>query len=59
MRHVLVIAALCIAGPASAQYAVSHTYTLGGEGGWDYVIPDAAHHRLFIARQNRVIVVDE
>ena len=40
-------------------YAVSHTYQLGGEGGWDYVIPDPARHRLFIARQNRVMVVDE
>jgi hypothetical protein len=51
--------ALCLAEPASAQYAVSHTYQLGGEGGWDYVIPDPARHRLFIARQNRVMVVDE
>ena len=59
MRYVLAIAALCIAAPTSAQYAVSHTYALGGEGGWDYVIPDPSHHRLFIARQDRVIVVDE
>jgi len=59
MRCALVIVALCLAEPASAQYAVSHTYQLGGEGGWDYVIPDPAHHRLFIARQNRVMVVDE
>jgi DNA-binding beta-propeller fold protein YncE len=59
MRVTLAIAALCLAMPASAQYVVSHSYTLGGEGGWDYVIPDPPHHRLFIARQNRVIVVDE
>jgi len=59
MRVILAIAALCLAMPASAQYVVSHSYTLGGEGGWDYVIPDPPHHRLFIARQNRVIVVDE
>src|SRR5437762_4250942 len=59
MRCALVIVALCLAEPASAQYAVSHTYHLGGEGGWDYVIPDPARHRLFIARQSRLMVVDE
>jgi DNA-binding beta-propeller fold protein YncE len=59
MRPALVIVACCLAQPLSAQYAVSHTYQLGGEGGWDYVIPDPAHHRLFIARQNRMMVVDE
>jgi outer membrane protein assembly factor BamB len=32
---------------------------LGGDGSWDYVVPDPPHHRLFIARQNRVMVVDE
>src|SRR5256885_16375919 len=59
MRRALVIAACFLAKPASAQYAVSHTYQLGAEGAWDYVIPDPARHRLFIARQNRVMVVDE
>jgi outer membrane protein assembly factor BamB len=28
-------------------------------GGWDYIVPDPPNHRLFIARQNRVMVVDE
>jgi DNA-binding beta-propeller fold protein YncE len=40
-------------------YRVTHTYTLGGDGSWDYIVPDPPHHRLFIARQNRVMVVDE
>src|SRR5436305_8087924 len=40
-------------------YRVTHTYTLGGDGSWDYVVPDPANHRLFIARQTRVMVVDE
>jgi DNA-binding beta-propeller fold protein YncE len=43
----------------SSTYKVTHTYTLGGEGSWDYVVPDPPHHRLFIARQDRVMVVDE
>ncbi len=52
----LVCAALCPAGAQS--YHVAHTYTLGGSGGWDYVSLDTAGHRLFIARQDRVMVVD-
>src|SRR5580765_641243 len=41
-----------------ATYRITHTWTLGGEGSWDYVVPDPARHRLFIGRQNRVMVVD-
>jgi hypothetical protein len=44
---------------AQSSYRVTHTYPLGGEGSWDYVVPDPPNHRLFIARQNRVMVVDE
>jgi DNA-binding beta-propeller fold protein YncE len=44
---------------AGAQgYDITHTYTLGGTGGWDYVIPDPPRHRLFIGRSDRVMVVD-
>jgi hypothetical protein len=32
---------------------------LGEEGGWDYIVPDPANHRLFVARQNRLMVIDE
>src|SRR5205814_3186287 len=53
---------ICIA-PLPAQqspaYSITHTYTLGGDGGWDYIVPDPPNHRLFIGRQNRVMVVDE
>jgi DNA-binding beta-propeller fold protein YncE len=44
---------------AQSSYKVTHTYMLGGDGGWDYVVPDPPSHRLYIARQNRVMVVDE
>jgi DNA-binding beta-propeller fold protein YncE len=45
--------------PATAQsYHVAHSFTLGGDGGWDYLALDTIGHRLFIARQDRVIVVD-
>src|SRR4029077_3801821 len=44
---------------ARAQaYHVTKTYPLGGDGGGDYLALDTAGHRLFIARQNRVMVVD-
>src|SRR5689334_11711437 len=45
--------------PGAGPYRVTHTYTLGGDGSWDYLVPDPPNHRLFIARQNRVMVVDE
>ena len=30
-------------------YRITHTYTLGGDGSWDYVVPDPPNHRLFVA----------
>ena len=48
------------AAPLTAQsYHVKHTYTLGGEGGWDYIALDTVGHRLFISRGDRVMVVDQ
>jgi DNA-binding beta-propeller fold protein YncE len=43
----------------SPSYHVAQTHLLGGDGSWDYVVPDPASHRLYIARQNRLMVVDE
>ena len=59
MRRTILLLAFVAAAPLPAQtYTVTHSYNVGGEGGWDYVIPDPPNHRLFIARQNRVMVVD-
>ena len=63
MRNTLLVLALVamtalLAQPASS-YRVTRTYTLGGDGRWDYIVPDPSNHRLFIARQNRLMVVDE
>src|SRR4051794_17312642 len=44
---------------AASAYHVTQRITLGGEGGWDYVAVDTAHKRLFIARSDRIMVVDE
>jgi DNA-binding beta-propeller fold protein YncE len=63
MRNCLLILTLVSAAPLLAQsspsYRITHTYTLGGDGGWDYIVPDPPNHRLFIGRQDRVMVVDE
>src|SRR6202795_4519815 len=57
---VLTLAAMTsLLAQSSSSYRVTHTYTLGGDGSWDYIVPDPPHHCLFIARQNRVMVVDE
>ena len=44
MRRVVVLLAL-FATPAlfaqsSPVYRITHTYTLGGDGRWDYIVPD-------------------
>jgi len=57
LTFILVTAALLLA--QSSSYRVTHSYLLGGDGSWDYVVPDPPQHRLFISRQNRVMVVDE
>ena len=45
--------------PAAAQsYHLAHRFPLGGDGGWDYLALDTARHRLFIAHQDRIVVVD-
>jgi len=56
--------ALCLllAMPAGAQnahsYRILKTYTLGGDGGWDYLNLDPASGHLFITRGDHVMVVD-
>src|SRR5581483_11880403 len=62
MRRTAILIALCLALPVFAQapgYHIVQTYNLGGDGAWDYVVPEPAQHRGFIARANRVMMVDE
>src|SRR5580765_5339299 len=61
MRNITLVLSLAVVilAQSSSSYRVTHTYTLGGDGTWDYVVPDPPNHRLFIARQTRVMVVDE
>jgi DNA-binding beta-propeller fold protein YncE len=53
---------LCV-GPAlfaqsSPGYHVTRTFELGGDGAWDYIVPQPSQHRVFIGRTDRVLVVD-
>jgi DNA-binding beta-propeller fold protein YncE len=57
--RVLLVATAATLFAQSPAYQVTHTYLLGGDGSWDYVVPDPPNHRVFMARQNRVMVVDE
>ena len=43
---------------ADGPYKVSNDWKIGGEGGWDYLTVDPAAHLLYIARGNRVQIVD-
>jgi DNA-binding beta-propeller fold protein YncE len=54
-----ILSAVSLAAQSSAVYRITRNYVLGGEGSWDYIVPDPPNHRLFIGRQNRVMVVDE
>jgi hypothetical protein len=60
MRRVMILFTLCSGLSLFAQspgYHVLQTFDLGGDGGWDYIVPEPAQHRVFIGRTNRVMVV--
>jgi YVTN family beta-propeller protein len=54
-------AVLPVAIPAlaqSPQFHIQQTWRIGGDGWWDYLTADPGAHRLYIARANRVQVID-
>ncbi len=51
--------AAALLAQSSPTYRITHKYVLGGEGSWDYVVPDPPSHRVYIARQTRLMVVDQ
>ncbi len=54
-----IVTTTALVAQSPSAYRITHTYALGGNGSWDYIVPDPPSHRLYIARQNRVMVVDE
>ncbi len=60
LRHLLLLpVTIAVVFAQSGSYRITHTYALGGDGSWDYVVPDPPSHRVYIARQDRIMVVDE
>jgi hypothetical protein len=55
----LLVTTTVLLAQTATIYHVTKTYPLAGEGSWDYVVPDPPNHRVFIARQTRVMVLDE
>jgi DNA-binding beta-propeller fold protein YncE len=54
-------ASVSVASAQSGQpgYHVERQIKLGGDGRWDYITIDTAGHRLFVARQTRIMVVNQ
>jgi YVTN family beta-propeller protein len=51
---------LIFAGVASAQnYKILRRMPVGGEGGWDYIKVDPDAQRLYVARGDHMMIVDE
>ena len=34
---------LIVLAQSSSSYRITHTYMLGGDGGWDYIVPGIIH----------------
>ena len=41
-----------------SQYHIVDRWTIGGEGGWDYLLADGPAHRLYVTHNARVEVLD-
>ncbi len=44
--------------PANAPFSLHDTWKFGGDGSWDYMTVDSQAHLLYIARLDRVMVID-
>lgn len=42
---------------AQSNWAVTKTFHIGGDGGWDYLTVDADTHRLFVPRSTHTMVI--
>jgi DNA-binding beta-propeller fold protein YncE len=43
---------------SESLFRLDHTWKLGGDGSWDYMAVDPVSHLLYVARLNRVMLVD-
>src|SRR5215469_8635971 len=54
----LIILAVLTSVPVYADWKVTGTYRVGGEGGWDYLTVDPQTHRLYVPRSTHTMVID-
>ena len=54
----LIPLAALLAVQAHADWKVTETYHVGGQGGWDYLTVDPQTHRLYVPRSTHTMVVD-
>lgn len=47
-----------VAQTGDASWRIVKEVQIGGEGGWDYVIADAATHRLYVSHATKIVVAD-
>jgi YVTN family beta-propeller protein len=52
------VPSLALGAVPSGPYAVVDTWTIGGEGGWDYLLADPSAHVLYVTHGPRVEVLD-
>ena len=61
MRRLLMVVACAVAGVALQAADVYHPVkeiAIGGEGGWDYLLVDAAAHRVYVSHATKIVVAD-
>jgi DNA-binding beta-propeller fold protein YncE len=54
----LLVSTPLIAQAAAPGYHILKKIPIGGDGGWDYLTMDSVGRRLYVARSNRVMVID-
>jgi DNA-binding beta-propeller fold protein YncE len=55
---VMLSATACLRAVASPGWTVSDRIPVSGDGNWDYATLQAEQHRLYVAHQDRLVVID-
>jgi DNA-binding beta-propeller fold protein YncE len=54
----IVLAAGVVLHGAATDYRIVKEIPIGGEGGWDYILADAATHRVYVSHATKIVVAD-
>jgi DNA-binding beta-propeller fold protein YncE len=58
LAFVVAIVAVAAPAPQASGYKLTKKVVLGGDTGWDYLLADAATHRIYISHGNHTLVTD-